>query len=175
MVGSQEGGWRDGVGRNGQWAKSEGAAGSGDGSTVVSCAYSGSGLLSVTLDVTRLPASQVATYKSFCTDYEGLAGLPAGMTKGMKRSMCSKVLHSSPLSFRERATQRIQSGPSLKQRSIRPGRPNCEVTGTCETQFVHWFWLFARAAVGRPVLLASAVDKLRTGITPSPTFRFPVA
>jgi len=29
----------------------------------------------MTLNVTRLPAGQVATYKSFCTDHEGLAGL----------------------------------------------------------------------------------------------------
>ena len=47
----------------------------GTGSTVTSCQYSGSGLLSVTLNVTRLPAAQVATYKGFCTDHEGLAGL----------------------------------------------------------------------------------------------------
>jgi hypothetical protein len=47
----------------------------GNGSTVSSCQYSGSGLLNLTLNVTRLPASQVAIYKGFCTDHEGLAGL----------------------------------------------------------------------------------------------------
>ena len=55
--------------------KGAGPLSGGDGSTVSSCQYSGSGLLSVTLNVTRLPASQVATYKGFCTDHEGLAGL----------------------------------------------------------------------------------------------------
>lgn len=29
----------------------------------------------MTLNVTRLPANQVAVYKGFCTDHEGLAGL----------------------------------------------------------------------------------------------------
>ena len=29
----------------------------------------------MTLNVTRLPAGQVAIYKGFCTDHEGLAGL----------------------------------------------------------------------------------------------------
>ena len=55
--------------------KATGPLSAGDGSTVSSCQYSGSGLLNVTLNVTRLPAGQVATYKGFCTDHEGLAGL----------------------------------------------------------------------------------------------------
>lgn len=55
--------------------KAKGPLPTGDGSTISSCQYSGSGLLSVTLNVTRLPAGQVATYKGFCTDHEGLAGL----------------------------------------------------------------------------------------------------
>jgi hypothetical protein len=55
--------------------KGKGPLSGGDGSTISSCQYSGSGLLSVTLNVTRLPASQVAIYKGFCTDHEGLAGL----------------------------------------------------------------------------------------------------
>jgi hypothetical protein len=55
--------------------KGKGPLSGGDGSTVSSCQYSGSGLLSVTLNVTRLPAGQVAIYKGFCTDHEGLGGL----------------------------------------------------------------------------------------------------
>jgi hypothetical protein len=55
--------------------KAKGPLSAGDGSTVLSCEYSGSGLLSVTLNVTRLPANQVPIYKGFCTDHEGLAGL----------------------------------------------------------------------------------------------------
>lgn len=55
--------------------KAKGPFASGDGSTVSSCEYTGSGLLNVNLNVTRLPASQVAIYKGFCTDHEGLAGL----------------------------------------------------------------------------------------------------
>ena len=53
----------------------KGPLAAGDGSTVSSCEYSGSGLLNVTLNVTRLPAGQVATYKGFCTDHAGLASL----------------------------------------------------------------------------------------------------
>jgi hypothetical protein len=55
--------------------KAKGPMSAGDGSTVTSCIYSGSGFLNLTLNVTRLPASQVAMYKGFCTDHEGLAGL----------------------------------------------------------------------------------------------------
>jgi len=55
--------------------KAKGPLAAGDGSTVSSCEYSGSGLLTMTLNLTRLPAGQVATYKSFCTDHEGLTGL----------------------------------------------------------------------------------------------------
>jgi hypothetical protein len=55
--------------------KGKGPLSAGDGSTVSSCQYSGSGLLSVTLNVTRLPASQVPIYKGFCTDHDGLTGL----------------------------------------------------------------------------------------------------
>ena len=55
--------------------KAKGPLPAGDGSTISSCGYSGSGLHHVTLNVTRLPASQVAIYQGFCTDHEGLAGL----------------------------------------------------------------------------------------------------
>jgi len=55
--------------------KGKGPLSPGDGSTISSCEYSGSGLLNVTLNLTRLPANQVAIYKGYCTDHEGLAGL----------------------------------------------------------------------------------------------------
>jgi hypothetical protein len=47
------------------------------GSTITGCGYSGSGLLSIQLNVTRLPADQVAIFKGTCAKagQEGLAGL----------------------------------------------------------------------------------------------------
>jgi hypothetical protein len=50
---------------------------SSGGSTVSACEYTGSGLLTVQLDVTRLPANQVAIFKGTCKENlkQGLAGL----------------------------------------------------------------------------------------------------
>jgi hypothetical protein len=55
--------------------KAKGPMKDGTGNTVSSCEYTGSGSLRVTMNVWQLPASQLAAFKSFCTDHEGLAGL----------------------------------------------------------------------------------------------------
>lgn len=55
--------------------KVKGPLPAGPGSTVTSCEYSGSGSVHVTFNVTQLPASQVPTFKAYCTDHDGLAGL----------------------------------------------------------------------------------------------------
>jgi hypothetical protein len=57
--------------------KATGPLSSGPGATVTACQYTGSGYLSVQLNVTRLPADQVAIYRGTCVKAgkEGLAGL----------------------------------------------------------------------------------------------------
>jgi hypothetical protein len=49
----------------------------GTGATVTGCEYTGSGIHSIQLNLTRLPASSVAMYKMMCAkaSKEGLAGL----------------------------------------------------------------------------------------------------
>jgi len=57
--------------------KATGPLSDGLGSTVSACEYTGSGLLNVHLNLTHLPANQVAIYKGTCTENlkQGLAGL----------------------------------------------------------------------------------------------------
>jgi len=57
--------------------KATGPLPSGPGATVTACEYTGSGYLSVQLNVTRLPADQVAIFRGTCAKAgkEGLAGL----------------------------------------------------------------------------------------------------
>jgi hypothetical protein len=57
--------------------KSVGPRSDGAGSTVSGCGYSGSGLQSVQVNLTRLPANQVAIYKGTCAGKggDGLSGL----------------------------------------------------------------------------------------------------
>jgi hypothetical protein len=49
----------------------------GPGTTITGCDYTGTGYLTIHLDVTRLPADQVAIYKGTCAQAgkDGLAGL----------------------------------------------------------------------------------------------------
>ena len=57
--------------------KAKGPLPSGDGATVSTCGYTGSGIHSITLTLMRLPANAVATYKGMCEQQskDGLAGL----------------------------------------------------------------------------------------------------
>ena len=57
--------------------KATGPMSDGTGATVSSCEYTGSGIHSIQLNLTRLPASAVAMYKTMCNQQgkEGLTGL----------------------------------------------------------------------------------------------------
>ena len=57
--------------------KAIGPMSDGTGATVSGCEYTGSGIHSIKLTLTRLPASAVAMYKAMCDQQgkEGLAGL----------------------------------------------------------------------------------------------------
>jgi hypothetical protein len=57
--------------------KATGPMSDGAGSTVSGCEYTGSGIHSIQLNLTRLPASSVPMYKGMCAEqgHDGLAGM----------------------------------------------------------------------------------------------------
>lgn len=65
------------LGEAAQGPKAIGPMSGGAGTTVTSCEYTGSGIHSVQLNLTRLPASAVPMYKGMCAQMgkDGLAGL----------------------------------------------------------------------------------------------------
>jgi len=65
------------LGESAQGPKPTGPMSDGTGATVSACEYTGSGIHSIQLNLTRLPASAVAMYKAMCDQQgkEGLTGL----------------------------------------------------------------------------------------------------